>query len=80
MTSKIQLRSLVDHKLVDYDRILRDRDDAYEIIRYILENPTHGRLPEAQRKFRSSEEVKLPEIPLRCRAALYAPPDLEVDR
>lgn len=34
-----------------YDRILRDRDDAYEIIRYILENPTRARLPEAQRKY-----------------------------
>jgi hypothetical protein len=25
--------------------ILRDRDDAYEITRYILENPTRARLP-----------------------------------
>jgi REP-associated tyrosine transposase len=34
-----------------YDRILRDRDDAYEIIRYILENPARARLPEAQSKY-----------------------------
>ena len=34
-----------------YDRILRDRDDAYKIIRYILENPARARLPEAQRKY-----------------------------
>jgi len=34
-----------------YDRILRDRDDAYEIIRYILGNPARARLPEAQCKY-----------------------------
>ena len=34
-----------------YDRILRDRDDAYEIIRYILKNPVRARLPEAKRKY-----------------------------
>ena len=34
-----------------YDRILRDRDDAYEIIRYIVENPARANLPEAQRTY-----------------------------
>jgi len=33
------------------DRILRDRDDAYEINRYILGNPIRAGLPEVQRKY-----------------------------
>jgi putative transposase len=46
-----------------YDRILRDPDDAYEIIRYILENPARGRLPEARRKYPFVGGSKVPSSP-----------------